>query len=165
MRRADLWRLCLLVLFAAGLSKPALATSITFGQCASCGNPGQGLQVISHDLNPGAIADIAFVNNTFSYDPSVSGPISSIDVSVDKNISISQATPFTASIGNNFRPLIKQDGNFYLATVVGRGIPGALLSLCLRMLRIKSHVNMNRGIWLVSRRNRYGSRSGFALNQ
>jgi hypothetical protein len=95
-------------------------TSVTDAQCATCGNPGQALQIISNVAPPGTTANYAlgFVNNNFSYNPGTQGAISTISASVDKDITVnSQGT-----LGSTFRPLIKQDGNFYLAAITGTGL-------------------------------------------
>jgi len=112
----------ILTLLIMAVSMPAHAASITIDQCGSCGNPGQGLQIVTTGVNPGDFMAIGLVNTTFSYNPAPvasggQGPIISIDASVDKNLTISQNNPFTASIGNGFRPLIEQDGKFYMASV------------------------------------------------
>jgi len=95
-------------------------STITAAQCASCGNPGYGLQFMETfgdtTVNSGEAA-LGWVNNTFSYDPSTSGAISSIAVaSVDKDAVV---TGISATFSNTFRPLIEQDGNYYLAAIVG----------------------------------------------
>jgi hypothetical protein len=99
-------------------STTAFPATFSFDQCASCGNPDTALQVILQGVNPGDLIAFGFINNTFSYDPGT-GAISSIDASIDKNFTISQSTLFSGSFANNFRPLIEQDGNFYLAQVTG----------------------------------------------
>ncbi len=70
-------------------------------------------------------AAVGLANNSFSYNPHTQGAILSIDASVDKNLTDNY--PFTAVAGNTFRPLIEQDGNFYLAAIPGPGVttPGS----------------------------------------
>jgi hypothetical protein len=62
---------------------------------------------------------VGFINNTFSYNPQTQGATGSIDVSVDKkiitNIPVNSSTVFN----NTFRPLIEQDGTFFLAAIPG----------------------------------------------
>jgi hypothetical protein len=58
------------------------------------------------------------VNSTFSYDPLTEGAILSIDASVDKDLTSA------ATLGNTFRPMIEQDGNYYLAAIAGPGLTG-----------------------------------------
>lgn len=90
--------------------------SAIFDQCASCGNPGTALQTITTvATGTGGYAQ-GFVNNTFSYDPMTQGTISSINASIDKNITVSYTgTGFTTT----FHPLIEQDGTYYIATISG----------------------------------------------
>jgi hypothetical protein len=94
-------------------SNNPLAT-VTITQCASCGNPGQALDLVLHNTSgtPATTAD-ALIRDTFLYNPSVQGQILSIDASVDKFLI------FPAAVTNTFRPTIKQDGNFYLAAIPG----------------------------------------------
>ncbi|MGO9443420.1 MAG: PEP-CTERM sorting domain-containing protein [Thiobacillaceae bacterium] len=96
----------------------------TFSQCASCGDPGTALDIqvtvpgtAGSGGGPGIYAQ-GFVNNTFGYDPLTQGTIAALSASVDKNALINYAGTF----GNTFRPLIEQDGNYYLAAVVGSSV-------------------------------------------
>jgi hypothetical protein len=63
---------------------------------------------------------LGFLNNTFAYNPLTQGAILSIDASTDKNI-ITNAPqlPPGQFYTNTFRPLIEQDGMFYLASIAG----------------------------------------------
>jgi hypothetical protein len=93
--------------------------TITAAQCATCGNPNFALQVkemFGDTTSATGETALGFVNNTFTYDPSTSGPITSIDASVDKDATV---TGIGGTLGNTFRPLIEQDGNYYLAAIVG----------------------------------------------
>lgn len=98
----------------AFLSNPS--ATLTVAQCASCGNPGQGLQIIGTFPAPGITGAIGFVGNSFIYDPATQGAILSVDASADKDLSIS---PIASGTGNTFRPLIEQDGIDYLAAISG----------------------------------------------
>lgn len=103
------------------LFKTNASDSFTFAQCPTCGNPGLALQTIATLTNSLDTAALGFVNNTFSYNPSVQGAISSIDASVDKDLSTNvDAT----GAGNTFRPLIEQNGMFYLAAIPGPPVSG-----------------------------------------
>jgi hypothetical protein len=107
---------------------PVFGTSgsdtVTFSQCSTCGNPGQALQ-IDITLPAGLdLAAIGFANNTFSYNPSTQGAISTIDASVDKNIITNIPVDSSLVLGNTFRPLIEQDGIFYLAAIAGPAFDG-----------------------------------------
>jgi PEP-CTERM motif len=107
------------------------SVSLTAGQCASCGNPGNGLQLVGASNGTVAAsgvgtAEILFVNTTFSYDPSTQGAINSISASVDKDLTSSYAGSSSSVIGNTFRPLIEQDGIYYLAAISGPGISSGM---------------------------------------
>ena len=93
-------------------------TSLTYNQCASCGNPGEGLQLIAtFPPGTGSSAAVGLANNTFSYDPLTQGAISSVNASVDKNFTDNY--PFLGTGSNTFHPLIEQGGNFYIASISG----------------------------------------------
>ncbi len=98
-------------------TNPGNAT-LTFSQCSSCGNPGQGLKIVASLFSDGV--GVGFVNNTFTYNPANQEPIISINVSVDKDLSFNQ----TETVNNVFRPLIAQDGIFYLAAISGPSLTG-----------------------------------------
>jgi hypothetical protein len=92
--------------------------TVNSGQCATCGNPGQALQIqMSFPTGSQTFdAAIGFVNKTFGYDPHTQGAITSISASVDKNIILD----FTGGgFGNTFHPMIEQDGKFFIASIPG----------------------------------------------
>jgi hypothetical protein len=108
-------------------------STLSQGPCTTCGNPGAGFQLIAN-FNSNAVgnpangptdtlpqATFGIVENSFTYNPSTQGAITSINASVDKSFTTSEPG---AGIGNTFRPLIEQDGNFYLAAVPGSTITG-----------------------------------------
>jgi hypothetical protein len=98
------------------------SASITYLQCASCGNPGNALQFTSTMTVAGTILLAqGLVNTGFSYNPLTQGAIASISASVDKNISVDFAG---VGIGNTFRPTIEQNGIFYLAAIPGTPFNG-----------------------------------------
>jgi hypothetical protein len=105
--------------FTTYLADPA--NTATFAQCASCGNPGQALQLTLTEPNGGGTGPAGnsiltgIVNSTFTYNPGTQGAITSISASVDKDLTDNVFT----SLGNFFRPLIEQDGNFYAAAIAG----------------------------------------------
>jgi len=109
--------------YSATLYKNDVGMDVSWGQCAACGNPGQALQILE-DGTSGDSSALALLNSTFTYDPSISGPIGSINASVDKDITLS--LPATGT--NSFHPLIEQDGNFYFATIFGPGLVDATTS-------------------------------------
>jgi PEP-CTERM motif len=98
-------------------------TSLVPSQCALCGNPGSALQIIgTFPTSPTSggfdVAEQAFVNTSFSYNPLTMGAITSLSASVDKNLAAnipSGPTPFT----NTFHPTIEQNGIFYFASIPG----------------------------------------------
>ena len=59
-------------------------------QCASCGNPGQAVDMLL-GLPVGGSVSVGLINTAFSYDPSTQGAISSIDASVDKDLTLSSS--------------------------------------------------------------------------
>jgi len=96
--------------------------TLTDGECATCGSSGgTALQISSATDGTGTagtgFSDILFVNPAFSYNPATQGAIVSISASVDKDLITSYAAgdPY----GSTFRPLIEQDGIYYLAAIVG----------------------------------------------
>ena len=118
MRRSNRRYLFLLMLSMFSVSMPALAINISYDQCTTCGNPGDALQVFFTGIYPNNSAIIGFVNNTFSYDPETQGAITNISISVDKNATVSQSTNIPAgfSFASGFRPLIEQNGNYYIVS-------------------------------------------------
>jgi len=91
------------------------AATVSFGQCASCGNPGQAMQILINEPNSFDIIALGLNNSSFSYDPLTQGAIQSINASVDKNVIFNQ----DVSGGNAFHPMLEQDGAFYIATILG----------------------------------------------
>jgi hypothetical protein len=88
----------------------------TATNCGACGDPGAALQISESFMGAGTV-QAGFLNNTFTYNPGTQGAISSITASVNKNIFIT-----VAGGSNTFHPLIKQDGNFYIASIPGAAI-------------------------------------------
>lgn len=95
-----------------GPDKSNAGITITYDQCATCGNPGQALQLIITVPTSGMSA-IGFLNNNFTYDPSVQGAVSSIFESEDKNFT----TTSSGTFGSNFRSLLYQNGNYYVSGI------------------------------------------------
>jgi hypothetical protein len=88
--------------------------TVSFTQCSTCGNPGQALQIMITLPAAGDLGVVGFINNTFAYNPATQGAIATIAASVDKILILNQPFGF-----NTFRPLIEQDGLFYLAAIPG----------------------------------------------
>jgi hypothetical protein len=67
-----------------------------------------------------------FVNTGFAYDPSSQGALLSIDASVEKFLLFASLdlNGYTGILGNSFRPLIEQGGQYYMATIAGTPLPG-----------------------------------------
>lgn len=100
--------------------------SVTTTQCAGCGDPGKALKiVVNYPTGIGSNAS-GYVNNTFSYDPETQGDILSITASVDKDLTTTFNTSSTSPFGNTFRPLIEQDGNYYLAAIPGPSLSSGM---------------------------------------
>jgi len=94
--------------------------TVTSSNCNTCGDPGKALQVTVNFFSAAA-TDVGFVNNSFNYNPTTQGHITSISASVDKDLTSNA----TNGSGSTFHPLIEQDGNFYIASIVGPGLTGA----------------------------------------
>lgn len=92
---------------------------VSWSQCPNCGHPAQALRIrmkLPTALDLGAVG---FANNTFTYNPQTQGAIASIDASVDKKIITNIPVNSTTVFNNTFRPLIEQDGTFFLAAIPG----------------------------------------------
>ncbi|MGN6849422.1 MAG: PEPxxWA-CTERM sorting domain-containing protein [Sphingomicrobium sp.] len=86
--------------------------SVSYAQCATCGNPGEALQLVVTVPTSGK-SDIGFLNNNFTYDPSVQGALSGIYESEDKDLTTTSSGTFTT----DFRSLIYQNGNYYISGI------------------------------------------------
>ena len=85
---------------------------IGVGECLTCGNPDSALRFVL--FYPGAsAAALGVVLNNTAYDPGVQGAINSLSISLQKNLTSTIVGPF----GNTIRPLIQQNGNYYLASM------------------------------------------------
>jgi hypothetical protein len=78
-------------------------------QVASGGNPGSFQQTIQ-SLNQGWIG-VGHLNNTFAYNPSVQGPITSIDFQYD----LAEFSPLNG-FEVIYQPLLFQDGTYFVAS-------------------------------------------------
>ena len=97
--------------------------TLALSQCPVCGNSGTALDIVvtvPSAAVPG-IGGVLVINNTFLYDPGTQGAIQSISAGADKNLSEVADTSGPATVGNTFRPLIQQDGVYYLAAISGPG--------------------------------------------
>jgi hypothetical protein len=106
------------------LQNPGTDTAV-WSQCASCGNPNQALQLLINETTGGGTYNTTEVltgilNTTFTYNPSTQGAITSISASVDKDFTVNIALSFN----NTFRPMIEQDGNYYVAGIAGPVLNG-----------------------------------------
>jgi hypothetical protein len=100
-------------------------STIGWAQCASCGNPGSALQFSITEPtgggSPGTIeVEDAVINSTFAYDPATEGDLVSLSASADKDFTVNIALGFN----NTFRPLIEQDGNYYVGAISGSPLIG-----------------------------------------
>lgn len=90
-------------------------STVSFGQCATCGNPGQAMQILINLPNSFDLVSLGLTNSSFTYDPLTQGAIQSISASVDKDVIFNQ----DESGGNAFHPMLEQDGVFYIASIPG----------------------------------------------
>jgi len=91
----------------------------SISQCAACGTGGGlgiGAVVNTTGSTGTTVTAAGEIENTFSYDPTTQGVITSIDVSVDKDFIIATSSPPT-TYPSSFRPMILQGGNYYLAVI------------------------------------------------
>jgi PEP-CTERM motif len=99
-----------------------LSASLVYG---NPGIPANTLQFTSTFTLPGnpTVYTVAqgLTNNSFAYDPSTQGAISSIDASALKNAITAFVAP---SFGNTFHPTILQDGVYYVASIPGATFAG-----------------------------------------
>src|ERR1700747_2514561 len=86
---------------------------------------GPALQITTILPNAGDVGGVGFINNAFSYNPQTQGAIGTIDASVDKNVITNIPTDPTKTFNNTFRPLIEQNGVFYLVGILGPTNHGA----------------------------------------
>jgi hypothetical protein len=105
---------------AAYTFKGDAADTVSVAQCATCGNPGQALDITMTEpdgggTNTATSIQIGIINSAFSYNPATQGAIGSISASIDKDITDNAV----GTLGNSFRPLIEQDGKFYAAVLAG----------------------------------------------
>jgi hypothetical protein len=112
--------------FTAGTYVPGFTfadgASLTVGQCASCGDPGAALELTiteptGFSSTGGNNLVTGLVNSSFTYNPATQGAITSIDASIDKDLTAT--VPGLITFTNTFRPLIEQNGQFYTADIVG----------------------------------------------
>lgn len=98
-------------------------STLTVSHCPNCGDPGAGLKFVSTNVNVATTA-VGLVNNFWVYNPGTQGALGTVDASVDKDLSVNFFITGTP-LGNTFRPLIEQDGVFYMAAIPGPGVTGS----------------------------------------
>ena len=90
----------------------------TISQVQTGGNPGSAIlaDYVVPVGPPGTneVGSVFYLNNSFIYNPGSSGALSTITLSLDKNVNI---TPSPANFGNAQSFLIFQGGNYYLDAV------------------------------------------------
>jgi hypothetical protein len=91
--------------------------TLTYQNCATCGNPGGGLQEVVTLPPGGGSASFGLINNDFVYDPATEGAISSITASVDTNVIVNR--PPGGGFTPIFVPLLEQSGNYYISILYG----------------------------------------------
>ena len=100
--------------------------TVVYSQCAACGNPAQALDItVGLPYTGNGTAAFGFINNGWNYDPGVQGAIASIDALIDKNLlfNADDLNGYPGPFGNTFRPLIRQGGLSYFATIAGPLLP------------------------------------------
>jgi hypothetical protein len=96
------------------LSDPGVTSSGSF--CSTCGNGG-GAGLNSHfTFTSSGSGRVGFIDNVLSYDPAVLGAISTLSVSIDKQLSIQYSGSPSTFNNNAFDPFIRQGGKTYLVT-------------------------------------------------
>jgi hypothetical protein len=77
-------------------------------------------------LPVGGLAAVGLINTSFLYTPATQGPLASIDASVDKDVTLTSSNTVPGPINNFFRPMVEQDGFFYVLSspIVGPTLPG-----------------------------------------
>jgi hypothetical protein len=103
------------------LSDPS--NSVVISQCASCGDPGQALEIVIGLPTGGGTFntpnDIGLINTTFAYDPATQGAITAISTSVDKDFSVNVGQNYN----NFYHPMIEQGGAYYTLSSAIAGPP------------------------------------------
>ena len=127
MLRVDRLRWLFLMCCAMALPIGSLASTLVVTTCTDCGpTGGPALREAIQNANGPFEVAIGLVNTAMSFNPALIG---NIDASVDKDVTISQSTPFTIMLANGFRPLVSQDGIVYIlnpaitGAVIGSTIP------------------------------------------
>lgn len=111
---------------ATSIYKSDSRITVNASQCPSCGSPGTALDIaIGLPYTGNGVGAVGFINNSWNYNPGAQGAIASIDAFVDKNLLVSADDfgGYGGPFGNTFRPMIRQGGQFYLATIAGPLLP------------------------------------------
>ncbi len=96
----------------------ASGANVTLEQCATCGPASDAaLRIAAVYPTDNGNFRAALLNTSWVYDPSTQGAIVSIDTQTDKRVILSLGIP--AGIGNSFRPLLQQGGQYYAALLLG----------------------------------------------
>jgi hypothetical protein len=95
--------------------------NLTLSQCASCGPAGDAALRVEA-VYPTLVGSYRAVllNTAWTYDPGSQGALLSVDAATDKRIILNFDIP--AGLGNSFRPLIAQGGQFYAALLTGPAV-------------------------------------------
>jgi MYXO-CTERM domain-containing protein len=92
--------------------------NLTLAQCATCGPAGDAaLRVAAvYPALTGSYRAV-LLNTAWTYDPGGQGALLSVDAATDKRVILNFDIP--NGLGNSFRPLIAQGGQFYAALLTG----------------------------------------------
>ncbi len=106
-------------LAAYAISGPVTSdVNLTLVQCASCGPAGDAALRVAA-VYPALTGSYraALLNTAWTYDPGSQGTLLSVDAATDKRVILNFDIP--NGLGNSFRPLIAQGGQFYAALLTG----------------------------------------------
>jgi hypothetical protein len=105
--------------YTLGAFKDASVTVNSYGQTATGGNPGAALQGLASSTGVNAQGVLlTALDNTFVYDPTTSGAITSLDASLDRFADFTNGGAVSLVGSYSLRVLADQDGQLYQATFV-----------------------------------------------
>jgi hypothetical protein len=95
----------------------AAGSTFSVTQSTTAGNPPPSLDFhVDWTVNTTFTIDVGLINSNFTYNPA-SGLISTIDFSLDKNVTFTSGT--VVFMNATATPLLEQNGKFYVDTITG----------------------------------------------